>query len=92
MGTMLFLSKDDKAAIPQSHELLTSFSHVLMKHMYTSTCILMFPCFYEIIVKAFPPRTRIGKWGMNLRLTHFTKCYWSYLFKLGKIIPMLSPY
>lgn len=73
---MLFLSKDDEAAIPQSCELF----------MYLPALLC------EVIVTAFPQRTRIRKWGMNLRLTRFMKCYWSYLFKLGKIIPMLSLY
>lgn len=60
-GTMLFISNDE-AAIPQSHELFTGFSHVL-KHMYISTHIPMFPCFCEVIVSAFPPRIRIRKRG-----------------------------
>ena len=58
-GTMLFISKDDEAAIPQSCELFTYLPAFLC----------------EVIGTAFPPRTRIRKWGMNLRLTHFMKCY-----------------
>lgn len=66
--------KDEEVAIPQYDELYKGFSCVLIKSMCISALILVLPCLFSVTSRAFPPRTRLRKWSVDLRLTCFMEC------------------